>query len=520
MERVRLDTHAHVCYAPRLVRTGDFQTPPSNALHLPWAPLLLVGGGAWLLRVAGFFHRGGALGYPVDYDEGVYFSAAALLSHGVLPYRDYFFVHPPGVALLWAPVAALTRVVDAATAFSVARWFVPVLGALSAVLCGRIAQSHWGTRAGIVAALVYAVHPEAAATERGFFLEPLLNLTCLGMAWVLLLPATGRRSWRQDAGAGVLLATACAIKLTAGVWVLAVVWALCLGGEGRRAVRVIGTAALTGLIWLGPFLVLAAEPMLEGLLRFQVMRPPDGELSTARRLLTMLGESHWGGALLSLLGLAVALGRLRRRDAVAERLFSAAWLLTVAAFLSAKSYWGQYNAGLAPAAALLSGLGASQLLLRAERHSRRFAAAVTLAVGLAALSALPVALRSANQRERGLLAIGGSIRAAVPPDAPLCAFEPAWAIAAGRLPGLPVGSPALVDPYGLMLNDALDGPSRFASAAAAFADDRTQRTVLPMLARCDALVLLGRGEWQLSAASERWVDEHFTRDGDVWKRKP
>ena len=40
------------------------------------------------------------MGYPMDYDEGVYSSAAPLLLRGDLPYRDFIFVHPPGSLLL------------------------------------------------------------------------------------------------------------------------------------------------------------------------------------------------------------------------------------------------------------------------------------------------------------------------------------------------------------------------------------------------------------------------------------
>lgn len=483
----------------------------------PWWPLLLVGAGAWLLRVAGFFHRGGALGYPVDYDEGVYFSAAALLSQGVMPYRDYFFVHPPGLAVLLSPLAALSRVFDSATAFTVVRWFIPVLGALSTVLSGRIAQERWGMRAGLVAALVYAVYPEAAATERGPFLEPLLNLTCLGMAWVWLRPGGDGVARRQDGWAGVLLATACAIKLTAGVWVLAAVWARGAAGEWRRVLRVVGAAVGMGLLWVGPFFALAPGPMFDGLLRFQLMRPPDGEMERWRRLLSMLGEGHVGVSVLSVLGLLVVLMRARRKEAVAERLFAGAWVLTCVTFLASKSYWGQYNASLAPATAVLAGLGASLLLGWADTRSRAVAALVTGVVGIATLSPLPASLRGANQKDRGLLALGSSIRAGVPADSALCVFEPSWGIVAGRLPGIPKGAPVLVDPYGLMLHDALGGTERFASAAAAFEDERSQRTMLPLLARCDVLVLNGRGEWQLSTASERWIHEHFSQDGPLWR---
>ncbi|MFY2561511.1 hypothetical protein ACN469_28185 [Corallococcus terminator] len=499
---------------------SDASLSSSSPSRHPWWPLLLVGAAAWLLRVAGFFHRGGAFGHPVDYDEGVYFSAAALLSQGVLPYRDYFFVHPPGLAVLLSPLAALSRVFDAATAFTVVRWCIPVLGALSTVLSGRIAQERWGMRAGLVAALVYAVYPEAAATERGPFLEPLLNLTCLGMAWVWLRPEGKDGARRQDLWAGVLLATACAIKLTAGVWVLAAVWARGAAGEWQRVVRLVGAALVAGLLWVGPFFALAPGPMFEGLLHFQLLRPPDGELDTWRRLVTMLGERHLGVSVLSGVGLLVVLVRARRREAVAERLFAGAWLLTCAVFLSSKSYWGQYNASLAPATALLAGLGASWLLDWADARSRRFAVAMAGVVGLAALSPLPASLRDAQQRDRGLLALGHDIRAHVSPDSALCVFEPAWGIVAGRLPGIPQGSPALVDPYGLMLHDALGGAERYASAAAAFEDERSQRTMLALLESCDVLVLNGRGEWQLSAASERWVQTHFAREGPLWRRLP
>ena len=73
-----------------------------------WWVLAVLAVGAWVLRVLPFFNRHGAFGYPVDYDEGVYFSASALLFRGELPYRDFVFVHPPGALLLWAPALPTT----------------------------------------------------------------------------------------------------------------------------------------------------------------------------------------------------------------------------------------------------------------------------------------------------------------------------------------------------------------------------------------------------------------------------
>ena len=47
----------------------------------------------------------GYTGY--GYDDGVYLGTAIRLVHGVFPYRDYAFVHPPGIALLLTPACVL-----------------------------------------------------------------------------------------------------------------------------------------------------------------------------------------------------------------------------------------------------------------------------------------------------------------------------------------------------------------------------------------------------------------------------
>src|ERR1700745_632618 len=40
-----------------------------------------------------------------QYDDGPYFGSAVRLVHGVLPYRDYAFVQPPGITELMSPAA-------------------------------------------------------------------------------------------------------------------------------------------------------------------------------------------------------------------------------------------------------------------------------------------------------------------------------------------------------------------------------------------------------------------------------
>jgi hypothetical protein len=83
-----------------------------------WAVALIAASG-WLLRVWPFWRYGDAWRVPVDYDGGVYFPAVALLTWGVLPYRDFAFVHPPGIFLFHLPSGALTHLVDPTLAFTV-----------------------------------------------------------------------------------------------------------------------------------------------------------------------------------------------------------------------------------------------------------------------------------------------------------------------------------------------------------------------------------------------------------------
>ena len=56
-----------------------------------------------------------------DYDDGADFGSAVLLIHGVLPYRDFIIVQPPGITLLMTPAALLSRLTGTAWAIAAGR---------------------------------------------------------------------------------------------------------------------------------------------------------------------------------------------------------------------------------------------------------------------------------------------------------------------------------------------------------------------------------------------------------------
>ena len=100
--------------------------------------------------------RGAGLYGLGNYDDGVHFAAALGLVNGLLPYRDFLLLHPPGVVLALAPFAALSWLIGEPDAMAVARLSWMLLGGVNAVLCGLVLRPV-SRVAGLVAALFYAL---------------------------------------------------------------------------------------------------------------------------------------------------------------------------------------------------------------------------------------------------------------------------------------------------------------------------------------------------------------------------
>lgn len=463
--------------------------------------LILVALGGLALRLAPLLRAGGPLNSPSDYDDAVYFSGSALLFRGVIPYRDFVFVHPPGVALFFGLAAAMARGIDVATAFGAARILAALAGGASVFLAGLIAMRAAGPAAGLAAAALYATYPDAALAERSSYLEPVLNLACLGMANVWL----GER--RRPVLSGVLCAFACATKVLGGIWFLA---ALVTSRTKSDAMKFFAAAAIAGAALVGPFFLAAPKNFIEQTVLFHAKRPPDGTLTAAARLPEIANSGHLAATLLAVLGLVF----IRKREA---RFFAVASVLTVLAFLAASSYWSQYNAHLAASECVLAGIGAALVFRR-----------VPLLAVLVALPSLWPALRAARAQAPELLAVGRAIRETVPADDCVFAFDPAWTLAGGRLPPHGDGAPVIADSYGAGLlaavKDAATSGAKFPDTAHAFQQPGAQADLRKRLDACRFAVLGWRGGWQMSEESRAWFRSHFVcltpNAGDLclWER--
>lgn len=105
----------------------------------------------------------GVHGYAsgAGYDDGVYLTVALRLVNGVLPYRDFVFVHPPGSALMLSPLAALSHVVGTRDVLVLARIATVLVVATNSALASLIVR-HRGMAASVTAGVLLAGFPGAS----------------------------------------------------------------------------------------------------------------------------------------------------------------------------------------------------------------------------------------------------------------------------------------------------------------------------------------------------------------------
>ncbi len=472
--------------------------------------------GAFLLRVFPFFN--GTWSYRVDYDEGVYFSAASWLLQGVFPYRDFVFVHPPGMLLFLAATSAWTHsFLGIDGAFALSRWFAAGLGGLNVLLIARLVRpwgkpgpARWGA---IFAAAFYATYPELVEVERGPFLEPLLNLVCLLLAVAVVQASTGSRRTAWLWTAGVLGGLAVSIKLWAAIWVLGALWGVSSFAGRRGVLMVWGAALFIFAIVVAPFALQNPAAFLEQVGLFHLWRPPDG-LDRSARFGQIFALRHLASPVLATVMTALLV--LRREWTVTSRVIVCAWVLTLAAFFASSGYWSQYNAHLIASEAVLAGVFIDWFF---SASRGRLAHCLLIAVVCVSLGfSLARCLRRAQSTDEHLALSRTPLRTTTEC---VFTFEPGWSLAAGRLPPRLPGMGPVIDNYGQQLLTAVSGGQRFPDAAAAFA---SAAEPFPVLEQCRYVILGDRGRRQLSPT----LMSHFESTHDrlelggleVWQRRP
>ena len=431
---------------------------------------------ALALRVYYQSTRAGFLLGVTEYDDGTYFGSALRLAVGVLPYRDFVSVQPPGITLLMLPVALVARVTGTASGMEMARVLTTAASGAGVVLAGLLVR-RYGTLAVLITCGIMAVYPGSIEAAHTVLVEPWLALFCLIGALALFDGDHLAQGWRL-AWAGVAFGFGGAVEGWAIVPVLVAIllflpkitraWPFCAGVAAGFLVPVLPFAGMAPRLFYDSTIVAQLE----------LVRP--ARTAVWGRLADMLGIVHpRPGQETTVLVIAVAAA------VVVAALVIAAWLVThrpppllerfvvltsaivIVMFCLAGQFYYHFTAFLAPFLAASIALPVSRLLTavstarrpRADgpgpppraRQGQARRVLRSLTAGLAGLAIVVAAAAQFRAESGGAKIIGPAPRAIdriIPPGACVLTDQVSMTILANRFYSDVPGCPQMVNSLG------------------------------------------------------------------------
>ena len=431
---------------------GRIQTP-----RLVYAVIAVCTAGAALLRLYLLSRPGYLLGVT-EYDDGVQFGDALRLAGGVIPYRDFVVVQPPGSIVLMAPVALLAKVTGSAAGLGIARVLTVCADTACVAVLGVLVR-HRGPVAAGIACGIYAVYPDALVAAHTFMLEPWLNLFCL-IGALLVFDGDRVADGRRLGWGGAAFGFAVAIKVWALV-PLAVLGLLVLGRPRRLGVLAAGAAAGLAVPVL-PFLALAPGGLVNQVVISQSVRANAQHAPPLPRLNDLAGLSLFpdlpGSLRILMLLILVAIvpvGYMAACYAGARRPATLDWyaltgvVAVIGMLLWPFGYWSHYGAFAGPFIALVFALPAG-LLCPAE-HRTQIVPLIAVSVVAAGMIAGVGFRQLAAETHLYAWNPAASADELIPPGSCVLSNEPSYLISANRFTSDVAGCPAMVDAYGTLL---------------------------------------------------------------------
>ncbi len=280
----------------RPVPDGASGRSPSDAAASPgslggWlAPVNLAIVACTLLALALrllLLSRPGYLLGVTEYDDGPYFGSSVMLVHGLLPYKEFILVQPPGITLLMVPAALLSKITGTAAAMATGRVLTTLASTAGVLLAGLLVR-HRGLLTVIVTCGIIAVYPDSVSTARTILVEPWLVLFCLLGALALFDGSRLTSSRKRLIWGGVSFGFAGCVE----VWAIfpVVVLACMFLPQIRRLAVFAGGVALGFLVPCLPFAALAPKRFYQSLYVAQVApRAGSTRVPLGPRLSNMLG---------------------------------------------------------------------------------------------------------------------------------------------------------------------------------------------------------------------------------------
>jgi len=213
------------------------------------------------------------------YDEAVYATSARLVLHGILPYRDFFFGHPPVGAFIFSPAMLLDSTAwGGPNAFAAARQLSLDYGLISVVLVFAVGYRLAGLWGATAASLVWSLDPRAVGLSTQVILDgPMVMFSFAALLAYLavhpaLAPETSARRQLIGLALAGALATLSALTKAVGVTVLIAIvidlaWQRLRPGAPRRGLArnlgsvVVGVGAVSSIALL-PFVIAAPGELI------------------------------------------------------------------------------------------------------------------------------------------------------------------------------------------------------------------------------------------------------------------
>jgi alpha-1,2-mannosyltransferase len=435
------------------VPLGRIATP-----RLVYAVIAVATAAAAFLRFYPLTRPGYLLGVT-GYDDGVQFGDAVRLVSGVIPYRDFVMVQPPGSILLIAPVALLAKVTGTAWGLGIARLLTAAADTACVALLGLLVR-HRGPVAAGIACGIYAVYPDSLTAAQTFMLEPWLNLFCLIGALLVFEGDRLSDGWRLAWG-GVAFGFAATVKLWALV-PLAVIGLLVLR-RPRRLGLLAGGAVVGFAVPVLPFLAMAPAGLTKDVVVSQLVRANVAHPSPLPRLANLAGlslfphlSSRASALVLLVVAAVVAIGYVAACWAGARLPTALDWyaligLVAVTGMLLwPYGYWSHYGAVVGPFVALVLALPAG-LLRPAEHHHQIVPLMAVCAVAVVVIAALALPQFATDTRLSASTSVAAAADRLIPPGSCVLTNDSSLTVSADRFVPASPGCPAMVDAYGTLL---------------------------------------------------------------------
>jgi hypothetical protein len=417
------------------------------------------------LRLYYQYTRPGFLLGVNEYDDGPYFGSAVRLLHGVLPYRSFVLVQPPGITLLMSPAAGLSYFTGTAWGLAIGRVLTMLAGAAAAGLGGLLVR-HRGLVPVIVTCGVLAIYPDSVAAAHTVLVEPWLVLFCL-IGALAVFDRDHLASRRRVIWGGVAFGFAGAVEGWAIVPVAVLFLLICLT-DLRRAARFAAGVAAGFVVPVLPFAALAPRQFYQSLITAQVgYRAHAFRIPLYYRLENIAGllSTHRWTHLEILLAVAVIIALVAGGQFIAWLVTGRAaplldWFAMVTAvlvvfmFLWPPQFHYHFAAFLAPFLALSVGLALGRLLDAAQPRASAAGAGRWLMPAAAGLATVVIAVmavfqaKSENVVPRVIGPIPAATERLIPPGACVLSDQVVVTIAADRFVSNVPGCPRMVDTLG------------------------------------------------------------------------